>query len=561
MKNVPRFRLKAVGENASLNTIIGHDERIPIFLADIQHLLMFSLLGHNSPYWPSRWCHIEKFNRISHTVVFVVEGLSIYHFNSYESLFPHITNHLQHRLEMLTPTVHGGSVIEDLAAVPLTGSQTQKLIQKFGSLEAAMQSTGDLVKLLRVVFPMHPSKIANGKTKKQSIDLPTTDKFSRTQLLLSPWQLVEENYPLPLRGGLAARYSDYILTKDIYHEATSKSPMFGLDCEMCKTTTGCLELTRISIVDEKMNVIYETLVKPENKITDYLTRYSGITETMLCNVRTRLADVQKIIQKLLPSDAILVGQSLNADLHTLKMMHPYIIDTSVIFNITGDRYRKSKLQALAREFLNIRIQENKSGHCSTEDSQASMKLVQLKLLNSVDYGDAVLIGHKMLEETLRKKRLECGEITKDSGRQYGVSIFKHLAREKKTTAIVGTDDVLNEYSKYLMTSTLAVMDDANFNESDQVRLVMTETNKQAVTRASQIAMEHALTFCHIKIPDDHLHEENIEKTCRSVNKWMQKIWHHMAVNGLACVVFGGQDHAANGACFVNLKREQMPLRL
>lgn len=78
-------------------------------------------------------------------------------------------------------------------------------------------------------------------------------------------------------------------------------------------------------------------MKPENKITDYLTRYSGITKELLENVTTTLSEVQQALRKILPPDAILVGQSLNFDLHTLKMMHPYVIDTSVIFNITGDR--------------------------------------------------------------------------------------------------------------------------------------------------------------------------------------------------------------------------------
>lgn len=64
-------------------------------------------------------------------------------------------------------------------------------------------------------------------------------------------------------------------------------------------------------------------------------------------------------------------------------MHPYIIDTSVIFNLTGNRRHKSKLSKLAMEFLNEAIQQRGAeGHDSFEDSLAALKLVQLKLTKS-----------------------------------------------------------------------------------------------------------------------------------------------------------------------------------
>ncbi|XP_012525476.1 RNA exonuclease 5 isoform X2 [Monomorium pharaonis] len=560
LKAIPRLTLKAVGENATLD-VRNIKKRIPIFLSDIQHLLLYSLLGHHSPYLPARWCQLEKYNRVSHTVVLVFEGLSSYHFIAYENMFPHIVNNLKHRLEVITPAVYGVSITEELAAVPLTGTQSDKLIKRYGSLETALQTNGNVIKLLRNVFPTHSTdSYVKFPTESNSTEnLPPTDKFCRTKLLLSLWQMVEENYPVPLKGTLAERYGSYVLTKDIYEEATSTSPMFGLDCEMCLTTSGNLELTRITVVDETMNVIYDSLVKPENPITNYLTRYSGITADMLDNVTVTLHDVQQTLRTLLPPDAILVGQSLNSDLHTLKMMHPYIIDTSIIFNLTGDRYRKTKLQILVREFLGESIQDNQAGHCSAEDSKASMKLVKLKLANSVDYGDAVLLGDrsmailKMETDSKEKRALQKAEI-----KRYATSIFSHITKNKGTTAaIVGDDEVMSEYSKYLTNSSLNVMDDESFAKDDQVRLVIADNDKHAIDRTSEIAMEHAFVLCHVKLKEEQLKDEQLEETFHTINKWTRQVWQCSANNSLSCVIFSGQNNIANGSCFLNIKTEDI----
>lgn len=130
------------------------------------------------------------------------------------------------------------------------------------------------------------------------------------------------------------------------------------------------------------------------------------------------------------------------------------------------------MQILAREFLGENIQDNKAGHCSTEDSKASMKLVKLKLAKSVDYGDAVLLGNrsmkilKMETDEKTKRALQKTEIKK-----YATSIFSHITKNKGTTAaIVGNDEVMSEYSKYLTNSSLNVMDDESFAKNDQVSM-------------------------------------------------------------------------------------------
>lgn len=132
------------------------------------------------------------------------------------------------------------------------------------------------------------------------------------------------------------------------------------------------------------------------------------------------------------------------------------------------RYRKTKLQILARDFLGEIIQDSKAGHCSAEDSIASMKLVQLKLANSVDYGDAVLLGNRnmrMEEETDKEKSQRT--LQKTEMKKYATSIFNHITKNKNTAAIVGSYEIMSEYSKYL-NSSLNIMDDKNFTKNDQV---------------------------------------------------------------------------------------------
>ena len=164
--------------------------------------------------------------------------------------------------------------------------------------------------IARSVFP-----IDGEITSEDSFELPIGEMFPRTRLLLSPLQMMIEGYPMPLKGEFEERYRGFRCSRQSYKPVTSKSPMFGLDCEMCRTVKGENELARVSIVDENYHSVYETLVRPSNKIIDYLTPWSGITKIMMENVTKTLEEVQDEVCKLLPPDAILVGQSLNCDLN------------------------------------------------------------------------------------------------------------------------------------------------------------------------------------------------------------------------------------------------------
>jgi RNA exonuclease len=85
------------------------------------------------------------------------------------------------------------------------------------------------------------------------------------------------------------------------------------------------ELTRVSVVDMDLEVLYDKFVKPHNEITDYVTRYSGITEATLRHITTRLTDVQTDLRNLISAHTILVGHSLENDLIALKVPLTYTL--------------------------------------------------------------------------------------------------------------------------------------------------------------------------------------------------------------------------------------------
>ncbi|EPB74069.1 hypothetical protein ANCCEY_06856 [Ancylostoma ceylanicum] len=76
-------------------------------------------------------------------------------------------------------------------------------------------------------------------------------------------------------------------------------------------------------IREDGSVVFDTLVKPKNEITDYLTKFSGITPALMEPVTTTVEDVQEVIRAVLPPDAILCGHSLEFDLRAMRMAHPY----------------------------------------------------------------------------------------------------------------------------------------------------------------------------------------------------------------------------------------------
>eukprot|EP01062_Namystynia_karyoxenos_P064391 TRINITY_DN5732_c0_g2_i1.p1 TRINITY_DN5732_c0_g2~~TRINITY_DN5732_c0_g2_i1.p1 ORF type:complete len:709 (+),score=205.72 TRINITY_DN5732_c0_g2_i1:104-2128(+) len=162
------------------------------------------------------------------------------------------------------------------------------------------------------------------------------------------------------------------------------SGVLCLDCEMCLTSDGH-ELTRCSLVDWGGTVVYDRFVKPRSPIVDYLTRYSGVTEEALAGVTTTLEDVRaELAEKLVGPSTVLLGHSLENDLAALRLTHPRIVDTSLLYpHPSGAPYR-SALKYLSWKHLSRSIQGFQGeavglGHDPVEDARAALDLVKMKL--------------------------------------------------------------------------------------------------------------------------------------------------------------------------------------
>jgi len=140
--------------------------------------------------------------------------------------------------------------------------------------------------------------------KKAPSNLPkhrSTSRIGITQLLMTPEELYDNEYPMHssvLRRmrqeqGATEESQDDVkererlktegwvetdvmgMEDDTHNEAgsiTEGRKIYSVDCEMCNTEVGP-ELTRISVIGWDDKVVYDTLVKPDRPIVDYLTQY------------------------------------------------------------------------------------------------------------------------------------------------------------------------------------------------------------------------------------------------------------------------------------------------
>ncbi|KAJ9660778.1 hypothetical protein H2198_002317 [Neophaeococcomyces mojaviensis] len=236
-------------------------------------------------------------------------------------------------------------------------------------------------------FPIHPATFTTQvdagyeATRREQTGQSTKDGWIDTHVTVSHPQ-VDLNSRDPISQGVS---------------------LYSLDCEMVQTSDDVYSLARISMISyPEGKVVIDKYVKPSLPIKNYFTQFSGITPEILENVTTTLQDIQKELFEILGPSSVLLGHSLDSDLNALKLTHPFVVDTSMIYPHPRGLPLRSSLKYLTNKYLKREIQmAGADGHNSVEDAQAVLDLVKLKCEKGPKWGTMEANGEPVFRRLKR----------------------------------------------------------------------------------------------------------------------------------------------------------------
>jgi RNA exonuclease 1 len=169
------------------------------------------------------------------------------------------------------------------------------------------------------------------------------------------------------------------------------------DCEMGYTTQG-LELLRITAVSWPTHKpLLDVLVRPLGQLLDVNTRFSGVSAEQYLNAvpydpKNPPTDPKKIgivdspyvardlFLKLIGPSTPVLGHALENDLNTIRLIHPTIVDTVILYPHHQGLPMRNGLRNLVRIHLGLDIQQGgAAGHDSFEDARATGELVRCRV--------------------------------------------------------------------------------------------------------------------------------------------------------------------------------------
>ncbi|KAK3051535.1 RNA exonuclease 3 [Extremus antarcticus] len=168
------------------------------------------------------------------------------------------------------------------------------------------------------------------------------------------------------------------------------------DCEMGYTTSG-LELIRLTAVSWPAGgLLLDILVRPPGTIIDFNSQFSGVWPEPFANAKAyddsspdgndgsiveNIERARELLCQYLTPTTPLIGHAIDNDLNVVRLCHPTIIDTIILFpHPRGGLPMRLGLKALTSQHLGRAIQTGGAqGHDSLEDAQATGDLVRFKI--------------------------------------------------------------------------------------------------------------------------------------------------------------------------------------
>ncbi|XP_043084545.1 apoptosis-enhancing nuclease [Puntigrus tetrazona] len=211
--------------------------------------------------------------------------------------------------------------------------------------------------------------------KKPRITLGALTSEAESALPLSDSWEVDSGFSSELSPPTSGRSSPSV--------GIDRSKLVAIDCEMVGTGPRgkCNEVARCSIVSYNGSVLYDKYILPQNPVTNFRTRWSGIRKQHLQKAEDFKVAQNEIVNIL--TGKIIVGHALFNDFEVLDISVPtqMIRDTCYcgLLRKLSDASTKASisLKSLSQKLLNRTIQSGRMGHSSVEDACAAMDLYKL----------------------------------------------------------------------------------------------------------------------------------------------------------------------------------------
>ncbi|KAF4450167.1 RNA exonuclease 3 [Fusarium austroafricanum] len=161
-----------------------------------------------------------------------------------------------------------------------------------------------------------------------------------------------------------------------------KRKAVALNCEMAEVRNGDSEIISISVVDFfSGEILINSLVKPNEPIIAWRSNVHGIRPATMSiavskgQVLRGWEVTRQELFKHINTDTVLIGQSLQQDLKSLRISHEKIIDTAILtaeaaFGTNESFGRRWSLQSLCADLLKLGIRQGSNTHDALEDSMA-----------------------------------------------------------------------------------------------------------------------------------------------------------------------------------------------